>query len=179
MFQPLSFIGKELPISVLTDGFKVAERVRVQSEYHYQLLTRIPFPYQYEDNEKKHYSSHRFFNIQPHTGKLVGVRHCNIRRMITNSNCYHELKEYDPKATMMDLYDAMNTFYKALYTDELGYKFQLKIGTALFTDNYRVLHARTAHDGERQLRGGYINLEDWRSKVMAAKERLAALRKTE
>ena len=76
---------------------------------------------------------------------------------------------------MADLYEAMHTFNRALYSEEFQNSFQLKTGTALFTYNHRVLHSRTTYEGSRVLRGCWINLEDWRGRVMAARDRVNCL----
>lgn len=172
LFQPLFFSGKEWPLNIFTDGFKIAEIVRKESEFHYQLLSNVPIPYQYQDDDKKQYASHCYFAVEPGTGKLLRVQYCNSRRMIMDSYCVYKLKEFDPKATVVDLYEALHMFNRVLYSEEVQYKCQLKTGTALFTDNHRVLHSRTPYKGQRVLRGCWINLEDWRSKVMSARDRL-------
>lgn len=164
----------EWPLTILNDGFKIAETVRKDSEFHYQILSSVPIPYVYEDDDRKHYSSHCYFALEAGTGKLARVQYCNSRRMIMNKHCMHKLKEFDPKATMVDLYEALHMFNRALYSEDLCYKFPLKTGTAMFTDNHRVLHSRTAYEGSRVLRGCWINLEDWRGKVVTAKDRLTA-----
>ena len=172
LFQPLSFKGKEWPLNIFTDGFKLAEIVRKESEFHYKLLSSVPIPYLYEDDERKQYSSHFYFVVEPGTGKISRVQYCNTRRMIMNSYCMYKLAEFDPKATVVDLYEALHMFNRALYSEEVQYKFPLKTGTAVFTDNHRVLHSRTAYEGQRELRGCWINLDDWRGKVIAARDRL-------
>ena len=47
----------------------------------------------------------------------------------------------------------------------LQYTFQLEPGNLLTFDNHRLMHARTAYTGLRQMCGYYINKEDWVSKL--------------
>lgn len=147
--------------------------VRNQSKYHYQMLAHVPLPFIYEDDDRKQYTSHRILVSEQFTGKLLRVQYSNAKRMVMNSYCQHKLKEFDSKATMLDLYDALYIFNEAMYCDDVSYKFPIKLGTSMFTDNHRVLHARTAYEGRRVLRGCWMNVEDWRGKLMALKDKLA------
>ncbi len=101
------------------------------------------------------------------------MSYSNNRRMIPNSYSHYKLKEFDPKATMNDFYEALHMFRVALNDDQLSCTFKLELGTVLFTHNHRVLHGRRAHDGQRALRGGYVDLMHWRAKVMATRKRVS------
>jgi trimethyllysine dioxygenase len=41
-------------------------------------------------------------------------------------------------------------------------------GEAMLFDNWRVLHGRTAYTGHRHLCGGYVNREDYESRLRLA-----------
>ncbi|KAK0720019.1 hypothetical protein B0H67DRAFT_173626 [Lasiosphaeris hirsuta] len=77
-----------------------------------------------------------------------------------------------------------NTWYKAarkwdqiLKRENMQFKFQLKPGTVLIFNNWRVLHGRTAFTGTRRICGAYISMDDftsrWRTSNFSKEEVLA------
>ncbi|KAK3066136.1 hypothetical protein LTR53_017636 [Teratosphaeriaceae sp. CCFEE 6253] len=62
-------------------------------------------------------------------------------------------------------YEAAGAFDALLNDPKNQYWFQLKPGRMLLIDNWRVLHGRAAFTGQRRICGGYINHDDFISKV--------------
>lgn len=51
------------------------------------------------------------------------------------------------------------------------YWFQLGPGTAVITNNHRVMHGRSSFTGKRRLVGSYTGIDEFRSKLAMLKER--------
>ena len=56
-------------------------------------------------------------------------------------------------------------------SESLQYMFQLEPGNLMTFDNHRLMHARTAYTGLRQMCGCYINKEDWVSKLLVMRKK--------
>jgi len=76
-----------------------------------------------------------------------------------------ELGESDSTQSILKLHEAFQTFLQTMKDEALEYQFRLEPGRALLFNNHRVLHARKAFTGERRMCGGYINKEDWISRL--------------
>ena len=55
-------------------------------------------------------------------------------------------------------------------SESLQYKIQLEPGNLLTFDNHRLMHARTAYTGLRQMCGCHINKEEWISRLRVLRE---------
>jgi trimethyllysine dioxygenase len=65
-------------------------------------------------------------------------------------------------------YAAARKFDALLKAQANEYWEQLRPGRVLIFDNWRVLHGRSEFTGKRRICGGYINRDDWISKLKMA-----------
>ncbi|GMT15975.1 hypothetical protein PFISCL1PPCAC_7272, partial [Pristionchus fissidentatus] len=61
-------------------------------------------------------------------------------------------------------YEAYQAFSRICHDPEMAVKIQLTPGTVIFIDNLRVLHARTAFSGYRQMCGCYLSRDNLMAK---------------
>lgn len=149
----LAFDG-EGGVSVFADGFKIAETIRQEDPEAYRILTEVAVPGQYLEEGVHLLARHRIINVDD-KGELVQICYNNFDRAPF-------LMEEE---RMMRFYQALRRFHDLAYDPEMQVRFQLVPGKAVLFDNWRVLHARTAYTGFRHLAGGYINREDFESRL--------------
>ena len=172
MFHVLYFNGTGGE-SILVDGFKLAEVIKEESPYHYQILSTVPLNYQYKDKNNRYLSSFVPFKINPETGQVSEIHFNNCDRFPISASTMLALHKINSTGTVADIYGAIQTFTKTMRQSQYQYRFVLEPGRAVIFDNHRLLHARTSFTKTRRLYGGYVNKEDWKSRVLVAKERLA------
>lgn len=68
-------------------------------------------------------------------------------------------------------YEAIRTWNALLTSADSEYWFQLSPGTAVITNNHRVMHGRSSFTGKRRLVGSYTGIDEFRSKLAMLKER--------
>ena len=66
---------------------------------------------------------------------------------------------------MVRFYEAYGIFHNLANQKNRQFEFGLEPGTVVTCDNWRLLHARSALTGYRQLCGGYHNREDFESRL--------------
>lgn len=153
----LAFDG-EGGFNQFADGFKVAQTIKEQDPEAYKLLTQIKVPAHYIEPGIQLRGEHAVINED---------RHGNFEQICFNNfdRSPFMLNETDQKA----FYRAYGMFQKLINDPEFQVTFQLKPGRAVWFDNWRTLHARTAFSGFRHLAGGYTNREDFISKKLTLK----------
>ena len=126
-------------------------------------------------NEHSSYNAcHAPIVLEQDTGSFVRLNFCFIRFEPFDEKVQSALKKINPEASMLDLYAAMKTFTKWMTHEDVQYKFTLKPGTMLLTDNFRMMHGRTPYTGKRCLRGCYTYIEDWRAVLRAVRGRVSS-----
>ncbi len=70
-----------------------------------------------------------------------------------------------PPAEMVAFYDALRAFEALANDHRLQWRRVLRPGEAMLFDNWRVLHGRAAYSGHRRMAGGYVNREDFESRL--------------
>lgn len=146
--------------SLLVDGFLAAAVLKDVHPEAYETLSRVRI--------RTHSAGDETTMIRPlldggypilqhdeSTGELVLVRYNNDDRSVLRIDA----DEVEP------FYDALRKWNEILTNPEGEYWVQLKPGTALIFDNYRVLHGRSAFVGNRRLCGAYVNHDDYRSRL--------------
>ena len=90
MFHVLYFNGTGGE-SILVDGFKLAEVIKEESPYHYQILSTVPLNYQYKDKNNRYLSSFVPFKINPETGQVSEIHFNNLRPFFqsVHPQCLH------------------------------------------------------------------------------------------
>jgi trimethyllysine dioxygenase len=98
------------------------------------------------------------FEHDPATGELLRVRWNSSDR----AGVELEIEEVGA------WYAAARKFDALLKAQANEYWEQLRPGRVLIFDNWRVLHGRSEFTGKRRICGGYINRDDWISKLKMA-----------
>ncbi len=154
LLQCLAFDG-EGAFNLFADGFKIAQTIKAEDPEGYQVLQQIKVPAHY---------------LEP--GIQLRAEHAVVRE---NSQGQFEqicFNNYDRSPFMLTakeqqaFYRAYGRFQQLINDPDNQIRFQLQPGKAVWFDNWRVLHARTAFSGFRHLAGGYTNREDYISKLL-------------
>ena len=158
--------------SILVDGFKLAQVIKEENPEHYHILSTVPLDYCYMDKDNHYLNSYVPFTLNSVTGSISQVHFNNCDRSPISARTLQALHRVKPTGSITDIYGAIQTFMRTMREKEYQYRFHLMPGRALIFDNHRVLHARTAFTDRRRLCGGYVNREDWRSRVMVTRNKL-------
>jgi len=138
------------------DGFKAADVMRREHPEAFEVLTKVPVTFHYQNEE-----NHRHF------------RHPTISLDFENeySAIYYSPQFQGPLDIPFELvdkfYQAFATFSKIVNDPALILRTRLKPGDIAVFNNRRALHARSEFDsntGDRHLKGTYVDLDDFRSK---------------
>ena len=173
IFHTLKFKGTEPCYNYYVDGQKLSETVKEENPVHYQILCNVPLPYCHGDDCHKYLSSHIPFTIDPETQQLTELHFNNYDRLPLNRSTLESLHKINPSGSLLDVYEAIQTFLNTMRRRELQFRINLQPGTAIVLDNLRLMHARTEFKGMRTLHSAYINREDWRSNVMTIRKKLS------
>jgi gamma-butyrobetaine dioxygenase len=131
--------------SVLVDGFRAAEELRVRHPDYFELLTRTPVNFQQFYSDRRYFHQRKRPAIEVDTdGSVSGVFFAHSHA------CNWELQPEKLEA----FYAAYHTFFG--YLKDPAYQLQIRLGAGqcLAIQNGRLLHGRTAYDpgsGERVL----------------------------
>jgi alpha-ketoglutarate-dependent taurine dioxygenase len=151
--------------SVLVDGFMVAETLRSRNRELFDLLCQIPIPHRrfLVDEVDDVALSARWRAIElNHQGDIVAV-HINERTMAP----------LDTEECLTDsVYRALKELLARVYAPEACVKYRLESGQAVVLDNHRVLHARTAFNGNRHIRQCHVDRDEFFSRLRALRRRL-------
>jgi trimethyllysine dioxygenase len=143
--------------STMVDGFRIADDLRRDEPDHYGVLSSVVVPGQYI-GDGSHLMAARPVFRHDDTGDLVQVSFNNADRAAFLL----------PADEMTRFYDAMRAFEARANDRRMQWRRLLSPGSAMLFDNWRVLHGRTAYTGHRHLCGGYVNHEDFESRLRLA-----------
>ena len=151
--------------STMSDGFRVAERLRAEQPEHHETLSRVLVPGQYL-GDGSHLASARPVLRHDGAGRLVQVSYNNADRA----------PFLLPHDQMLAFYAAIRAFEQIANDPAMQWRHALAPGEAMLFDNWRVLHGRASYTGRRKLCGAYLNHEDFESRLrtLAASEPSAA-----
>ena len=136
-------------LSTLVDGIAIAERLAQESPEQAALLERVNVRYRY----------HGPSAILENWGPMIERDHRGFVYRIRLSNKQDYVPALD-KDTLDMFYTARRRLNKLSNDDEFQIRFPFKKGTLLMMDNYRLLHGRTAFNGQqghRHLQGCYTD----------------------
>jgi trimethyllysine dioxygenase len=152
----LGFVG-EGGESTMVDGFRVAAELRERAPEAYRLLSTVAVPGQYI-GDGSHLIAARPVLRHDADGRLVQVSYNTADRapFLLGAD------------EMVAFYDALRRFDELTNDRSLQWRHVLAPGEAMLFDNWRVLHGRTAYTGERTMCGGYVNHEDFESRLRLA-----------
>ncbi|KAF2405058.1 Trimethyllysine dioxygenase [Trichodelitschia bisporula] len=168
LFHLLSHTDGSGGASQLVDGFGAAAELYEVDREAYEILSTV--------RVHSHASGNEDSSIQPVTPMPVLV-HDEIHGHLVQVrwNTTDRARVDAPVEEVGKWYAAARTWTEILRRRE--YWEQLKPGTPLIFDNWRVLHGRSEFTGKRRMCGGYINRDDFISRYkMAAWGRGEALR---
>ena len=145
--------------SLLLDGFHVAEQLRAKMPEGFELLANTPVPQHYRKergNANHYYSFETILKTEPVTDELYWIRYNPYAREPLNTV---------PPEKQPELYAALSELSRMVENPKQELWFKLKPGSAMFMDNYRLLHGRAGFVGRRRLHGCYLPHDDWVSKA--------------
>eukprot|EP01119_Soliformovum_irregulare_P005054 TRINITY_DN1639_c1_g1_i3.p1 TRINITY_DN1639_c1_g1~~TRINITY_DN1639_c1_g1_i3.p1 ORF type:complete len:323 (-),score=63.31 TRINITY_DN1639_c1_g1_i3:288-1256(-) len=147
--------------STLVDGLKVVRELESKNPESFSYLKKTNIPFQYFDDDHVMRSSRTIFELDS-KNRLV--------RFSYNNDDRGPIHLQDP-TEMSKFYTSIRDLLSHIKNPANMIQYQLPPGTAMITDNWRVMHGRKGFTGKRRLGGCYINREDWISR------RLMTLRK--
>ncbi|CAF0769215.1 unnamed protein product [Adineta steineri] len=159
LFHLLEFNG-EGGKSLLVDGFRAAQILCEEDPNAYRILSHIPIPSHSSGNKETFIQPSMPRSIFTHdnsTGQLQQIRWNNEDRSIMD-------QWSDPDDVTL-FYDAIRKWNEILTRKDGEIWEQLRPGRAVIFDNWRVLHGRSAFTGHRRMCGGYINRDDYVSRL--------------
>lgn len=160
MFHLLSHTDGSGGASTFVDGFRAAKILRNEHPEAYKLLSKVRIPAHASGNEDSSiqpYAPFPVFNHHPENGELVQIRWNNDDRGTMDR--WEDLEEVEK------FYDSIIKWNEILTRRDSVYRVQLKPGSPLVFDNWRVLHGREAFTGKRRMCGAYINRDDFISRM--------------
>ncbi|KAF8245309.1 Trimethyllysine dioxygenase [Wilcoxina mikolae CBS 423.85] len=160
LFHLLEHSGGSGGQSILVDGFRAAKMLREENPQAYKVLSNVRIPAHASgnpDSSIQPYAPFPVMNHHPVNGELVQIRWNNDDRAT--------MDRWDDLNDVEMFYDAARAWNAILKRKGTEYWEQLKPGRALIFDNWRVLHGRSAFTGKRRMCGGYVNMDDYKSRL--------------
>ncbi|KAJ5647690.1 Trimethyllysine dioxygenase [Penicillium lividum] len=159
LFHLLSHTDGSGGESLLVDGLAAARKLRKESPEDYVSLTR--------ERHSWHSSGNEDVCIQPSFRAPVLSIHPDYQRVYqVRWNNYDRAPKSDWSLLAQDRwYGAARRFNKILNEQNRQIWTQLEPGTALIFDNWRMLHGRAEFTGKRRMCGGYVNNDDFISRL--------------
>ncbi|KAJ1329110.1 trimethyllysine dioxygenase [Microdochium nivale] len=148
--------------SLLVDGFTAAHILKEEDAEAAEVLRTVNLPWHASGNKgitiapDKHYPVLEIANYKE-TSRLQRIRWNTADRGVVP---FSSSEKFSAEAW----YAAARKFDSILRRKDVEHWIQLKPGTLLVFDNWRVLHGRAAFTGVRRMCGGYINRDDFISK---------------
>ncbi|KAJ5954445.1 hypothetical protein N7501_008724 [Penicillium viridicatum] len=147
--------------NLLVDGFAAAAQLRLEKPEHYAQLVNHRHPWHASGNEDT--------CIQPSAMAPVFSMHPDLNKMYQiRWNNYDRAPKTNWSASEQTIwYRAARHYNEILQSREMWTK--LKPGSALMFDNWRMLHGRSQFTGKRRMCGGYVNNDDYISRLRLLK----------
>ncbi|MBW0562736.1 hypothetical protein O181_102451, partial [Austropuccinia psidii MF-1] len=145
--------------SLLVDGFFAAFKLKLEDLKAYNILSTVPVETHASGGKGvafKPILPQPIFSHHPRTGELMIIRWNPDDRKPLGGLSGHVIKDW---------YHAIRKWEIILKSKKMELWFPMKTGQALIFDNHRVLHGRSSFTGSRRLCGGYINGDDYRSRL--------------
>jgi gamma-butyrobetaine dioxygenase len=144
----------------LVDGFAAARELRATDRETFDLITRNPVPFGYQDKSTELRASQPLIQLSPR-GRIRGIRF--------NNRSARPLRL--PYAEVTAFYAAYRRWAGLLARPERQLNLRLAPGDCLIFDNTRILHGRTAFSvtGGRHLQGCYADLDGLASTLAVLK----------
>lgn len=149
--------------TVLADGFQIARRLEAEIPEGFDLLCRLPW-------RNAYWNAGMDFRA---SAPAIGIdRDGDLTHVILNQ--YTSFPDHFDAGEIESAYGAWRQIHEIAGRPEMQVRMKMPAGDALFFDNRRVLHARTAFDpneGPRRLRSCYMERDTLHSnlRVLARK----------
>ena len=143
--------------SILVDGFRAAEELRLREPAAYRLLTRFSIDFRFQDNE----SDIRF------RAPTIGLNDAGTVTEVRFNFAVMDAISAPPER-IGALCRALRAFAAVIRDPALECHYRLRPGELLVFDNRRVLHGRAAFDpstGRRHLQGCYVDRDQLLSRI--------------
>lgn len=138
----------------LVDGFRCVRLLSERAPDALRVLQSFAFQFRYRDEaEGVDLRNETPAIVTDLRGRLKQVRFNNCDRCVL------------PIETPAEVYEAWNELSCVIKQPAQMLSLSLRPGTTLIFDNWRLLHSRTAFRGVREMRGCYMNMEDFHSRL--------------
>ncbi len=141
--------------SLFVDGTAVAETLRNEKPEFFNLLCAHDIPF---------YRRHIGWDYRAHQRIIELDAAGNVSGLTISQHLQDSIDL--PQSLLDDYYPALCHFHRMLKEDRFVTRFRLSAGECIVFDNHRVVHGReafVAEDGERHLRGCYVDRGSLRS----------------
>ncbi|KAL8298776.1 hypothetical protein RB597_007409 [Gaeumannomyces tritici] len=145
--------------SLLVDGFYAAELLREQDPEAFKILSTVRLPWHASGNSGIAISPDKRYPVIE-----LGEDGTTLHRIRWNNDDRGVVPIEDGGFSADQWYEAARKWDSIITQPEHEFWVQLKPGTVLIFDNWRVMHGRSAFVGTRRICGGYINRDDWISR---------------
>ncbi|KAG5956279.1 hypothetical protein E4U57_002726 [Claviceps arundinis] len=140
--------------SLLVDGFHACAIMKREHPAEYKLLREVRIPWHASGNLDVAITPDRAYPV------VEGPPH-RVHRIRWNNDDRGCVPMHAP---VDEWYDAARKWDEILRHPSNVFWFQLTPGRILIFDNWRILHGRSAFEGQRRICGGYINRDDFYSR---------------
>ncbi|KAJ5710023.1 Trimethyllysine dioxygenase [Penicillium malachiteum] len=163
LFHLLSHTDGSGGESLLVDGLSAAARLRYEDKQLFRSLV--------EQRHSWHSSGNEDVCIQPSARAPVLSVHPDLNTVYqVRWNNYDRAPKSDWSLPVQNgWYKAARRFNEILNEESRQIWTQLEPGTALIFDNWRMLHGRSEFTGKRRMCGGYVNNDDFISRLRLLK----------
>ncbi len=153
--------------SILVDGFNAAEKLRSENQEQFELLCRIPIPHRrfLVDEVDDVALSAGWPAIELNRQGEIEAVHINERTMAPLDTAENLIEP---------VYQALRRMLALVYDPQACVTYRLEAGQAAVMDNHRVLHARTAFNGNRHIRQCHVDRDEFFSRLRALRRRQGA-----
>ena len=150
--------------SILVDGFNAARNLQIHNKDQFDLLCEVPIP-------------HRRFLVDDVDDVALAAnwrtielnRHGDIEAVHINERTMAPL---DTSPELIEpVYRALREILSLVYDAHAFVQYRLEPGQAVVMDNHRVLHARTAFNGNRHIRQCHVDRDEFFSRLRALQRR--------
>ncbi|XP_003385459.1 PREDICTED: uncharacterized protein LOC100633127 [Amphimedon queenslandica] len=156
--------------TVLVDLYDTAQKLRSEYPHHFKTLTEVPYSIQRIHETLETENPVSFLTRKPHisldsSGEIVSIN--------WSPQFHGPLQATEDK--IEKYYEAFITFSAMIDESPTRLGRRLRPGEALCFNNRRMAHSRNAFElngGERHLRGGYVNIDFFRSKFQLLANKL-------
>ncbi|KAL8784583.1 MAG: hypothetical protein Q9195_008984 [Heterodermia aff. obscurata] len=162
-FHVLSHTNGAGGASLLIDGFRAAEILRSESPDAFNDLCNIKINAHSSGNEGISIMPNQPFPVLVTTDASQGAAAPEVIQIRWNNDDRATLPVDSPE-DITRWYAAARKWVEILRRPDSEYWVQLEPGRPLIFDNWRVLHGRSAFTGDREMCGGYTNMDDFLSR---------------